>query len=188
MILHTKVPKRVRNAHHDTIRSYIAEHAADHSYEELDEGIEIFAADPLSKQSVELGFVDRPNETLVHLELRAESLLGARPIPKSTRVPFAGGFETIHDGYPAAGCGHFFGEAHQTYANGPKAAVIGRTTSGSKSRRPLLKCSSGSGSGRHFILIAAAIDQSFLGNVQGHEYAFEQKVFDRSVPIDISHI
>ena len=48
-----------------------------------------------------------------------------------------------------------------------------------ESRRPLLNCSSGSG--RHLIFIAVAIDQSFLWNVERNESALEQEILDGSL-------
>ncbi len=134
-ILHTKIPERIRNAHHDAIRTQVTEHAADRSLEQLYESIKVFAADAFPEQSAELCLVNRPDESLVDLEFCAKSLFRAGPIPKSTRVAFAGGFEAIHGVYPTTSCGDFFGETHQAYADRPKAPVIGWTTSRQRAPR-----------------------------------------------------
>jgi len=50
----------------------------------------------------------------------------------------------------------------------------------------LLNCSSGSG--RHLIFIAVAIDQPFFWNVERNESTFEQKILDGSLPeVEHSH-
>jgi len=101
----------------------------------LDESVEIFAADVVPEQSVELRSVDRPDELLVDLEFGSQCSFGTRPIPEPACVSFVCRLEGVHGRDPTASSIHLVGETNQADADRAETAVIGRTVQGKRTAR-----------------------------------------------------